>query len=626
MRILHALERAYRIFIPKLDAIGKPVRTEIVANSLRRTLNDPVASNARVGIASIVESLSDDRLVESVVSRLEKIDDYKNKLLNYSKRETPPKESLKIAIFTAIVGDYDTLKIPAFIDSSFDYFVFTDQEIKSKGVFNVLPLPFFHNSPTKMARYVKTHPHILLDGYDVAVWVDASILISGDIRQDILKFHSKDVELGVMPHPLRNSVFEEIEACILHKKGNLSDLENQRDNYLKHQMEDAPLIESGFIFFNLNSVKTKEVLDKWWFEIIKYSDRDQVSFGFVAQQLRLELHWIVDAPYGIRSSNKLILCSHNSAVAELFTILNSRLPDAQTPQAAISEQQKRLNFTGCTVVLCVHNAPSETKTCIESIIEHKDSSIESLIVIDDGSDKETEDIISNFSKLHTWIKCYKNENASGYTRAANKGMRHSKSNITILLNSDTVVTSGWSRKITEAYTYNMGAGIIGVMSNAAGAQSLPNITSKNGQTAINPLPPKKSLYDVNKFCETYHDTQPYLQVPLVHGFCFAISKDVIDAIGYFDEVSFPRGYGEENDYCLRATEAGFLSIICLNVFVYHEKSKSFGDDERILNMKRGAKKLTELYGDTLINECVLSIQKNPVLEDYRNKAIKFWKS
>ena len=36
------------------------------------------------------------------------------------------------------------------------------------------------------------------------------------------------------------------------------------------------------------------------------------------------------------------------------------------------------------------------------------------------------------------------------------------------------------------------------------------------------------------------------------------SKDkVFDTIGYLDEENFPKGYGEENDFCLRAHECKF---------------------------------------------------------------------
>ena len=36
-----------------------------------------------------------------------------------------------------------------------------------------------------------------------------------------------------------------------------------------------------------------------------------------------------------------------------------------------------------------------------------------------------------------------------------------------------------------------------------------------------------------------------------------IKRKVVDSIGYMDEEAFPIGYGEENDFCLRASKANF---------------------------------------------------------------------
>jgi hypothetical protein len=86
-------------------------------------------------------------------------------------------------------------------------------------------------------------------------------------------------------------------------------------------------------------------------------------------------------------------------------------------------------------------------------------------------------------------------------------------------------------------------------------------------------------------------------VPLVNGFCFAIKSAVIDAIGLFDEKLFPNGYGEENDYCLRAGKAGFSGAIADDCYLFHAKSRSYSHETRrelgrqarlILGQKYGA--------------------------------------
>ncbi|MEH3147070.1 MAG: glycosyltransferase [Methylobacterium frigidaeris] len=64
-------------------------------------------------------------------------------------------------------------------------------------------------------------------------------------------------------------------------------------------------------------------------------------------------------------------------------------------------------------------------------------------------------------------------------------------------------------------------------------------------------------------------------IPTGVGFCFYMRGSVIDEIGSFDEATFGRGYGEENDFCLRAAKAGYRNLLAHDVFVYHSGGVSF---------------------------------------------------
>jgi glycosyltransferase involved in cell wall biosynthesis len=51
-------------------------------------------------------------------------------------------------------------------------------------------------------------------------------------------------------------------------------------------------------------------------------------------------------------------------------------------------------------------------------------------------------------------------------------------------------------------------------------------------------------------------------------------------VGYFDEATFGKGYGEENDWCQRAERAGWRNLHLANCFVYHEGGVSFGAEQQ----------------------------------------------
>ncbi len=79
----------------------------------------------------------------------------------------------------------------------------------------------------------------------------------------------------------------------------------------------------------------------------------------------------------------------------------------------------------------------------------------------------------------------------------------------------------------------------------------------------------------------WHDAgTAYPELPTGNGFCMYIRRAAIDAIGAFDEAAFPQGYGEENDFCQRASARGFRHLIAGNVYVRHARSASFGHARR----------------------------------------------
>ena len=55
-----------------------------------------------------------------------------------------------------------------------------------------------------------------------------------------------------------------------------------------------------------------------------------------------------------------------------------------------------------------------------------------------------------------------------------------------------------------------------------------------------------------------------------------IRRAALADVGVFDAETFGRGYGEENDFCMRASARGWRHLLACDTFVYHEGSVSFG--------------------------------------------------
>jgi hypothetical protein len=61
-----------------------------------------------------------------------------------------------------------------------------------------------------------------------------------------------------------------------------------------------------------------------------------------------------------------------------------------------------------------------------------------------------------------------------------------------------------------------------------------------------------------------------------------IRRAALDQVGGFDAEAFGRGYGEENDFCLRATRLGWRHLAAPDTFVRHLGSVSFGEERASL--------------------------------------------
>ena len=106
---------------------------------------------------------------------------------------------------------------------------------------------------------------------------------------------------------------------------------------------------------------------------------------------------------------------------------------------------------------------------------------------------------------------------------------------------------------------------------------------------------------------------------VINGFCQLISRRLIDAIGELDEEAFPTGFGEENDYCARATAAGFRLHIADDTYVFHSKSQSFGHARRKELSKRGREALARKHPNVSWAKLTGAIEREPSLVRLRER-------
>ena len=240
------------------------------------------------------------------------------------------------------------------------------------------------------------------------------------------------------------------------------------------------------------------------------------------------------------------------------------------------------------------------------------------MLIDDGSDDSVRRFLHRFTEQTPNAELVRNAVACGYTHAANQGLRYSTADYTVLLNSDTILTKGWLERMIRCGESDPHIGIVGPLSNAASYQSVPELAKHNGSWKINTLPNGWSVNDVARNMEAGWQAV-YPRVPILNGFCLAIKRKVIDRIGYLDEETFPGGYGEENDYCFRATASGFQLAVSDDVYIYHKKSKSFSSSKRSILDKRNGVALVDRYGKDFVDTKIGELAQHTQLRDIRRQ-------
>jgi hypothetical protein len=187
----------------------------------------------------------------------------------------------KYVVYTAIFNNYDTLKEPLCKSSEIDYVCFTDNyKLKSK----IWRIIYYNNTKLSASlnnRYLKIlGPYNELKDYDYSIYIDGSILIKKDLS--ILFLKNIENPLVNFKHPQRNCLYDEIEQCLVERRGNIQGLYRQALYYLKMEMPYNYQLSDNKVFLrNHHSDIIRKVMFEWWEEVQRFSGRDQVCLPYI---------------------------------------------------------------------------------------------------------------------------------------------------------------------------------------------------------------------------------------------------------------------------------------------------------------------------------------------------------
>lgn len=239
------------------------------------------------------------------------------------------------------------------------------------------------------------------------------------------------------------------------------------------------------------------------------------------------------------------------------------------------------------IIIPIYNAYEDLVKCIDSVKGHTDLNVHRLILINDCS---TDERILPYirSEEAENVIVIDNESNAGFSNNVNKGMMYSPDRDVILLNSDTIVTENWVDKIVECAYSKTEIGTVTPMSNSATLCSYPIMCQDND------IPEHWTVDTLAKVVERC-SMKMYPRITVAVGFCMFIKRETIEKVGLFDAETFERGYGEENDFCNRAEQLGYIHVMCDNTFIYHKGTVSFLNEQKKALIEAHEKILVERY-------------------------------
>jgi len=206
----------------------------------------------------------------------------------------------KAAVYTAIFGDYDAYKEPPAGD--YDLFLITDRpELYSPAHAQVIQVPeSFDHRPdcdswssldsTRRARFWKICSHLPcnpVSAYEYSLWLDASFELPTLDVQAMIKKYLNGAEVALPRHPWIDCIYWGGERAIELSKEDPTVIRAHLTRYRDAGYPAHRGLGETRILLRRHTPTIARFNEFWWNELRTGSKRDQVSFNYCIDTLRV---------------------------------------------------------------------------------------------------------------------------------------------------------------------------------------------------------------------------------------------------------------------------------------------------------------------------------------------------
>lgn len=199
----------------------------------------------------------------------------------------------KLVVYTAVLGKYDELHEPLYVNGIYDFVLITDNKdmIKRESSWNFIDINDIKNmipnglNNVQLNRWLKMNPNIIFPDYDVSIYVDGNVNVVTDMMPIALDFFKTNAIIGLHLHANRKKILSEIKMlsyCGKISKDDEKRAIKQYENYKLNGFDDSiGLLEATIIIRKHNEDLCVSLMRSWWDEFINGVQRDQISLPYV---------------------------------------------------------------------------------------------------------------------------------------------------------------------------------------------------------------------------------------------------------------------------------------------------------------------------------------------------------